>query len=121
MKTEKLLWQFNENIHQVNQDIINETGDTLMKYTTVNVGVTKHLGQNGGHAGHDAGFRGGASDQRAAPLRHFTGPFLRGCDARPTAPRAPHRGGVPYWRAGGSRLAGRRGGGAEAPISFKVP
>ena len=51
-KTEDYLRKFNSSVLEVNQEVIEETGDTILKYTSINVGTTQQIGQTGGHAGH---------------------------------------------------------------------
>jgi multidrug efflux pump subunit AcrB len=50
-KTEAFLRYCQEKVYEVNQELINETGDTLIQYTTISVGNTESLRENGGHAG----------------------------------------------------------------------
>lgn len=53
-KTERYLNRFEEKVWEVNDEIIKETGDTLITYTNLTVGVTRQLGEKGGHAGNVA-------------------------------------------------------------------
>lgn len=50
-KTEDYLWKFEKSAWALNQELIEETGDTFIKYVTIIVGTTSSLGENGAHAG----------------------------------------------------------------------
>jgi multidrug efflux pump subunit AcrB len=51
MQTEKTLRWAQEKVWEVNQEIIDETGDTIITNTTLQVGYTQNLGESGAHAG----------------------------------------------------------------------
>jgi multidrug efflux pump subunit AcrB len=51
-QTERFLRDFEQKVWEVNDDIINETGDSVISYTTINVGRTQNLSENGAHTGH---------------------------------------------------------------------
>lgn len=50
-RTTNLLMQADSIVKVVNQEIIDEIGDTLIAYSTVEIGNTEQLGQSGFHAG----------------------------------------------------------------------
>lgn len=50
-KTEAFLRYCQNKVYEVNEELIKETGDTLIQYTTISVGNTESLRENGGHAG----------------------------------------------------------------------
>ena len=51
MQTEKTLRWAQQKIWEVNQEIIEETGDTLVTNTTLQIGYTENIGESGSHAG----------------------------------------------------------------------
>ncbi|HAW51167.1 MAG TPA: AcrB/AcrD/AcrF family protein, partial [Flavobacteriales bacterium] len=50
-KTKAFLEYCQKKVQEVNQDIINETGDTIITYTTIELGRTESLGESGSNAG----------------------------------------------------------------------
>lgn len=50
-QTEKTLRWAQQKVWEVNQELIAETGDTLVTNTTLQIGYTENLGESGGHAG----------------------------------------------------------------------
>ena len=51
-RTEAYLLEALKAVEEVNQDIITETGDSIISHTTLMVGYTENLGESGGHCGY---------------------------------------------------------------------
>jgi len=51
-RTEAYLLEALKAIEEVNQEIITETGDSIITHTTLAVGYTENLGESGGHCGY---------------------------------------------------------------------
>ncbi|MFP4459689.1 MAG: efflux RND transporter permease subunit [Candidatus Zixiibacteriota bacterium] len=51
-KVERYLRDFEKKVWDVREEIIVETGDTVIEYTVINIGRTENLGESGSHAGH---------------------------------------------------------------------
>ncbi len=78
--TEAYLLDFDKKVWEVSDEIYEETGDSVITYTSITVGMANQLGENGGHAGQirislDVEDKGISSFEVAERVRNKLGPI----------------------------------------------